>query len=144
MKNVVILIILALAVVGGYFGYSYYDAQATAAENRSEENLRARVNERWDAIMKFDFRKAFTYSTPAYQKAFDVGTLSAQFGGQVQRTGVDVKRVEFKNDEKTDAVVYLGIRFLLSLQPGFTPEHEVGGKERWQFIDDQWYFVDTL
>lgn len=141
----VLIVLVSMLVVGG--GASYVinlQQQEQARENMSEERLRERVQERWEAIMAFDFFKVFEYSTPAYQAAFDVGHLSSQYGGQVKRTKVDVANVEFVEGSKTDAVVSISIYFMLKLQPGFESEEVSVTRERWSVVDGQWYFLSTL
>lgn len=109
----------------------------------SEEKLRARVQSRWDALIKRDYEKAYEFNSPGYKGLHTVEQFKGGFGGQVFWTGAKVARTDVKGDA-AKVVVAVEYKAMLAfetqegsaLSPGETALHE-----NWILEDEVWYYV---
>lgn len=106
-----------------------------------EEIVAQRVEERWDALIKGDFDKAWTYTQPAYRAIVKQADYRKSFGVAGQWRGVQVHGVECEA-ERCTARIRLTTRVLT---PPFQGQ-EVAGviDETWVREDGNWWYYQNF
>lgn len=116
---------------------------ATDEKSAAARRLEQRALERWEALRTLDMEKLYTYTTPAYQQAFDVTHLSMQYAGQVQRLPAKLYSLRFTNDDATAAEVILEFRYRsATVLPGRVIEDIAWSKQEWVQIDGEWRIIE--
>lgn len=113
-----------------------------ASSEAMESALRERVESRWDAVLAVDFDKVYTFATPAYRKTYDLRHFHNQYAVQVQRTGAEVREIDFMDDTFTTAKVIV----MLSFQTTGFGSGVIDGvsriEETWVRENGKWWFVE--
>ena len=99
--------------------------------------LRDRVQERWNAVIKRDFAKAYAFETPEYRKTNTAEQYAAQFGVMVKWHMATVKEVRYDRATEAEVVIILDYSFPLGSDETARTSGEY--KERWVFVGDQWW-----
>ena len=106
-----------------------------------EEIVAQRVEERWDALIKGDFPKAWTYTPASYRARVKQDDYRDQFGRGGRWTAATVKSVECAA-ERCTANVSLTARLLV---PGLQNQLTTGVvPEVWVREDGQWWYLPPL
>jgi len=115
-------------------------------EGLTEEQVAAleqRVRARWQALSERDYDKVWEYSTPVYRSIFPKDLYVLQFSYAVDRwlTGVEVL-----NYDAAAAVASVTARVMSKpLKQTSTASQALGAvpvsvREKWMFIDGEWWF----
>lgn len=147
--RIVVICVVAIALGGlGWLGYQQWSTQQqTAAAHQpyqgmtSEEQLRTRVQERWDALIALDIPTVYAFATPTYRATYDLRHLTNQYGGQIQRKRIDIHSVEIDEAGTTADVKVV----VWSETSGFGSEMielSTISKGTWLKRDGLWWFVE--
>jgi hypothetical protein len=103
-----------------------------------ESELRERAQQRWDAVVKKDFTKAYSFETPEYRKENSAETFAQQFGRMVRWHMATVEELRYHRDNEAELVIGLDYSFSL---PGSDETVRTTGrfKEIWVLLGDQWW-----
>lgn len=112
------------------------------AKASPEEQVKARAQERGDAIVKGDRARAYTYFTPGYRAAVPLDRYQASIGKAVQNIGATVESVKCETLEKCIATVKVETKPLVV--PGFTGTITTYSDETWLFEAGQWWYFQKL
>jgi hypothetical protein len=133
------MVLLALALVG-----------CEQAQELSEEQvaqLEQRVRDRWLARSAHDFAKAWEYSTPNYRENFPKSLYIHKFSYAVnwELTGVEVLDYDARAAVASVAVRVMSepakLTSAASRAVGATP---ITFREKWMYIDGEWWFSTNL
>jgi hypothetical protein len=97
------------------------------------------VQARWDAVIKADFKKAYTFETPEFRKANKPEDYAFQVGrSQIRWHVASLKELRYDRPDEVEAVIILEYSFAL---PGGDQLVQTEGKisDRWVYVDDQWW-----
>ena len=125
LKNIVISIVLL-----------FLAACTTTVNNlSSEERVKARSQERLDALVKKDFKKAYSYASPGYRANVQYHNhVSKVLGAKLWTAGV-VDSVECEpSGDVCDVVVSVTYYFPQAKMKNTRPL-----KEKWIYIDEEWW-----
>jgi len=124
----------------------------SSTQSAEEQALRKRVSERWDAVLKMDFDRVYTFASPAYRQVHTKAHFFNQYGGQIKRNRIEILRVQFVDADTgkpapagvtTDkAIVHLNVYY--NLVPDFGDPFETTSynKEAWVKVDGEWWRVE--
>ena len=104
-----------------------------------EAELRARIQARWDAAIKGDFAKAYSFEAPAYREAVSFDDYAFRMGHkQVRWHMATLKELRYDRADAAEAVISLEYSFAL---PGGDQIARTRGdiSERWIRIGDEWW-----
>lgn len=107
-----------------------------------EERVKARAQERRDAIVKGDLAKAYQYFSPGYRGAVTVDTYRNMTGNAAQPVSARVESVKCEALEKCIAQVKVEIKPLVVR--GFTGTISTYSDETWIFEAGQWWLFQKL
>jgi hypothetical protein len=107
-----------------------------------EAQVKARAQERRDALIKGDYARAYTYFTPAYRGTVSADTYRAGIGNALQLVGASVESVKCEALEKCVAKVKVEIKPLVVQR--FTGTITSYSDETWLFEAGQWWFFQNL
>lgn len=148
MRVAIFAIVVALVAVGGWFAYQNMPREEAdqAQQQRyegmtSEEQLRARVQERWDALIALDMPTVYAYATPTYRATYDLRHLAGQYGGQIQRKRIDIDSVEIDEAGTTAKVNVLVWAETSGFGSGMIEVSTVS-KGTWVKRDGLWWYVE--
>ena len=148
MRVAIFAIVVTVAAAGGWYAYQNMPSEnvTQSLQQRyqgmtSEEQLRARVQERWDALMALDMATVYAYATPTYRATYDLRHLSGQYGGQVQRKRIEIDNVEI-DDVGTTAKVNVVVWAETSGFGSDMIEISTISKATWVKRDGIWWFVE--
>ena len=107
-----------------------------------EEQVKARAQERRDAIVKGDHRRAYEYMTPGFRGAVSANTYANSIGNFHIVVGANVESVQCETLEKCVAQVKLETKPLAVR--GFTGTITSYSNETWLLEAGQWWFFQPL
>jgi len=115
-------------------------ANETAAAVQSEQVIKQRALERWDALIKRDYTVAYSFEHPAYRAAYSLEQYRKEFGEDIAWDKVEINQLVFEGNEV--ATVFLKVWYR-SLQPDWARTSQIGGNisEKWIWEDNQWWHV---
>ncbi len=97
-----------------------------------------RAVERWTALINEDWAKAYSFQTPNYRKTYTLKAYRNSFGRAVSWQSIELISSKPVSDTITDVKLKLEISFAEGganlIIPSFL-------NERWQLIDNQWWYV---
>ena len=106
-----------------------------------EEIVTQRVEARWDALIKGDFPKAWTYTQPAYRAIVKQADYAKTFGAGGQWRGVQVHQVSCEA-ERCTVRIRLTTRVTL---PPFRGQELTGAlDETWVREDGNWWYYQNF
>lgn len=129
-----LLILISLAI----------NACATFMEQKPEESVSQRVNDRWAALIDGRLETAYTYETPEYQELYSFVDFRKKFKGVGVWQKVEIEKVECEQKKcSVDVRVYVRIKPGLGFDYVETNgqatekwlQHSTTGK--WHHISDQ-------
>ncbi|MGH8548910.1 MAG: hypothetical protein ACRERU_09985 [Methylococcales bacterium] len=105
--------------------------------------IRARVQARWDALIKLDMEKVYRFATPAYRDTYDLVHLNNQYGAQIERTRIDILEINIPQDDPDTADVRLNLYFIAAgVSGGSVYRGESYEKETWVRRIGCWWYVE--
>jgi hypothetical protein len=108
-----------------------------SAFDAKDRALKARVEERWVAVIKRDFAKAYEFEAPDYKKKNSARQYAGKFGNAIDWHKATVKTIKYARPNEAEVVVTLDYSFDL---PGGEPARTTGDvHDRWVFVDGQWW-----
>ncbi|MBN8558157.1 MAG: hypothetical protein LCH72_05705 [Proteobacteria bacterium] len=114
---------------------------AAISPKTPEEIVTQRAEARWEALIKGDFDKAWTYTQPAYRAIVKQADYRKSFGVAGQWRGVQVHGVECEA-ERCKARIRLTTRVLI---PDFKRQDVVGiVDETWVRVDGSWWYYQNF
>ena len=113
-----------------------------------EDELKIKVLQRWAALQKHDFDKAYAYRSPAFRKVFSQAQYKASKGVSVNWIAADVSSVVV-SDNRAEVLVDIDYRLSLPGAEGQRVADEVGLvreelKEVWLWRENNWWIVNPL
>lgn len=108
---------------------------AGAAEGTDE--LRARVEARWAALVAGDFDRAYEFETPAYRKIYTAQQFRARFGRDLRWKQARVVEIELRRPEV--ATVAVEIEYSIFASGRGMMEDKTVDTETWLRVDGQWW-----
>ena len=112
------------------------------ASGTPEERVKARAQERRDAIVKGDLVKAYQFFAPGYRGAVTIDSYRSSIGNAVQPVSARVEKVSCETLEKCIAQVKVEIKPLAV--PSFTGTISTYSDETWIFEAGQWWLFQKL
>jgi len=117
---------------------SAMQAPAWQPSKDQEAQLKQRVEERWGAVIKRDFKTAYEYETPEFKKAHTAQQYAGQFGSAIDWHLATVKSIGYDRPDEADVVIAIDYSF--DLPGGDQPARTTGDlHETWLFADGQWW-----
>lgn len=107
----------------------------------SEEQLRVRIQERWDALIAMDIATVYSYATPTYRATHDLRHLAGQYGGQIQRKRIDISSITL-DEAGTTADVKVEVWASTSGFGSQMIDISTISKGTWLKRDGLWWFVE--
>lgn len=107
-----------------------------------EEAVKARAQERRDALVKGDLDRAYQYFTPSYRATVNLDRYRGSIGNALVTVGATVETVKCESLEKCIATVKVEIKPLAV--PRFTGTITSYSDETWLFEAGQWWFFQKL
>lgn len=117
-------------------------ACASAPPATPEEQIRQRAQERWQALIKGDFERAYTYLSPASRAVVPYERYRGSIGGAVVWKGAEVVDVRCETLEKCIAKVKVLTEPVIFRQRFGTIETHLD--ETWLLDKGQWWFLFKL
>ena len=107
---------------------------STGPSKSAEDEVRARAQSRWEAVIAGKWELAYSYTTPAYRKTVDLFGFRSRAVGPVRMLSVEVRSVTCQQ-ASCDVKVRLGF---VPVQRGF-PETATDLEERWIEEGGEWW-----
>jgi hypothetical protein len=107
-----------------------------------EEQVSLRATERWQALIKGEFIRAYSYTTPGYRAMVTADGYRSRFGGAVIWLGAEVIAVNCPEAKKCEARLRLDYKPTLSRQKAASISTHFD--ETWLFEDGQWWFFQKI
>ena len=102
----------------------------------------ARATTRWQALVKGDFDKAYSFTTQGYRAVVPKEAYRAKFGAALSWTGTEVVRVQCPESKKCIATVRIEFIPMTGLRAGGTMSTHV--EETWLLEDGQWWYFQNI
>lgn len=107
-----------------------------------EDQLKKRVEERWDALIKLDMNTVYSFATPTYRSNYDLVHLANQYAGQITRTGVQIENIDIDSASNT-AQVKVTVHSMMKGFDGADPfPISTLSKSTWIKADGLWWHVE--
>ena len=84
-------------------------ACATPLGLTPEDQVRQRATQRWQALLAYDYAKAYEFATPSYRALVSPESYRGRQGAALQRTSAKVFRVDCPEPGKCTARVEVGV-----------------------------------
>lgn len=115
---------------------------ASVAGNSAGELVKQRATDRWSALVRGEFSKAYTYSTLGFRTVVTLDGFRSRFGNAVQWVGSEVTEVVCPEATKCDAKVRIDFKPVVSGKAG--GEISTYVDETWLLEDGQWWYFQPL
>ena len=116
---------------------------ASVASIKPEDQVGQRATERWQALVKGEFIRAYSYSTPAFKAVITADGFRNRFGSAVTWLGAEVVRVKCE-DAANRCVVTIKLEFKPAMSFKKTAPMVNYHEETWLREQDQWWFFQPL
>jgi hypothetical protein len=111
-------------------------------QTKPEDAVTQRANARWEALVKGDMAKAYTYSTPGFRAVVDVEGFKGRTGIAGRWRSAQVVNVTCDTPERCKAVIKLEFSTLI---PGFSKDRMITHiDETWLLEDGQWWMFQKV
>lgn len=107
-----------------------------------EQQVKARAQQRQDALVKGDLERAYQYFTPAFRTAVTAQSYRASIGKALVMIAGTVESVECETLEKCVAKVKVETKPLVN--PRFTATITTYADETWLLEGGQWWYFQKL
>jgi len=111
-------------------------ACATAPVATPEEQVQQRASERWAALVKRDFSKAYAFTSPAYREKVDAETYQERTA-QGSWSAAEVVKVTCPDPAQCNSTVRVEFKNPLARKFGDSISTHV--EENWLLVDGAWY-----
>ena len=109
---------------------------------KPEDAVTQRANARWQALLKGDMAKAYTYSAPGFRAVVDVEGFKGRTGIAGRWLGAQVTSVNCDTPERCKAVIRLEFNTLI---PGFSKDRMTTHiDETWLLEEGQWWIFQKV
>ena len=111
----------------------------SACSKKEPVKPEVRAVERWNALIKKDWKTAYSFETPAFRKNYSFEQFKDRYGNMVTWKKIKFLRTEQINENLVKVTLDLTILF----HPPGGGEMLMPGaiKERWLFSEDQWWYI---
>lgn len=106
---------------------------------QSEQIIKQRAQERWDASRKGDFEKAFSFTTPSYRAVTDIKVFRNATSGSQNLVSADVLSVKCETEASCAAKVRFQFHSPITLQNLKQDIIENHFDETWVKEDGNWW-----
>ena len=113
---------------------------APGAEN-TQEQLRQRVTQRWQALIAADYARSYTFATPTYRAAVTPEAYRGRKGVAVQRVSAEIFSVNCPEPTKCKVRVEVGAKPPLGSRYGNLIV-KAPVDESWLFENGQWWVAE--
>jgi hypothetical protein len=111
-------------------------------QTKPEDTVTQRANARWEALVKGDMAKAYTYSTPGFRAVVDLEGFKGRTGIAGRWRSAQVVNVTCDTPERCKAVIKLEFSTLI---PGFSKDRMTTHiDETWLLEDGQWWIFQKV
>ena len=111
-------------------------------QTKPEDAVTQRANARWQALLKGDMAKAYTYSTPGFRAVVDIEGFKGRTGIAGRWLGAQVTSVSCDTPERCKAIIKLEFSTLI---PGFSKDRMITHiDETWLLEDGQWWIFQKV
>lgn len=117
-------------------------ACASLGSGNAEEQVRQRATERWQALVKGEFNRAYTFNTPGFRAVVTADGFRSRFGGAVTWLGAEVIRVNCADASQCVATVRIDYRPTLSGKNNNLLATHLD--ETWLLEAGQWWFFQKI
>jgi len=118
-------------------------ACAGLAPGKPEDQVRQRAAERWQALVKGEFIRAYGYNTPAFRGVVTADGFRNRFGGAVTWLGAQVVSVNCEEAARK-CVAAIKLEFKPALSVKKTEPMVNFLDETWLLEEGQWWFFQKL
>ncbi len=108
----------------------------------AQEQVRERVQARWDAIIAMDYDKVYTFATPTYRATYGLDHYRNQYAVQIIKESIELISITIPEDDPDTAFVRLNLTFVATSVPSGRYEGQALVHETWVRRDGQWWFVE--
>ena len=142
-SRIFVIGLLAAALLSGCAGVSSEKSGDPGNGTQiAEDQVRERVQARWDAIIRMDYDTVYTFATPAYRATYDLDHWRNQYYGQIIKESIELKSITIPEGDPDTAYVRLNLTFSASSVPSGRHQGEALVNETWVRRDGQWWFVE--
>ena len=117
-------------------------ACATLPGLTPQDQVRQRATQRWQALLAYDYAKAYEFATPSYRALVTPESYRTRQGAALQRTSAKVFRVDCPEPDKCQARIEVGVKPPLGKRYG--AEITAPVDETWVLQNGQWWLVERL
>lgn len=113
-----------------------------AWKESQSRNLKMRAEARWDAVIKGDLEKAYTFMSPDYRNVVSLQQFRSRLGRTVEWRMARADDIRY--DSPTVASVMMGVTYRTSL-PGAQGKQFENSRtltEKWLYKDGEWWYID--
>lgn len=122
-----------------YFIFIFFlSACASISPKSVEENVTARVEKRWDALIKHNWSDAYQYETAGYRESHTTVQFKAKFGQAVSWQKVKIIKVQL-DESKSNATVTVSVPYQIMLPGQGLQQATANLTETWLLDDDEWW-----
>ena len=109
---------------------------------KPEDAVTQRATQRWQALLKGDIEKAYTYSAPGFRAVVDAASFRGRIGIAGRWHSAEVASVSCDTPERCKAVIKLQFSTLI---PGFSKDRMTTHiDETWLLEDGQWWIFQKV
>jgi hypothetical protein len=117
-------------------------AACASLQTKPEDAVTERANARWQALLKGDMAKAYTFSSPGFRAVVNLDGFRARTGIAGRWHSAQVVNVTCDTPERCKAVIKLEFS---TLMPGFYKDRMVTHiDETWLLEDGQWWMFQKV
>jgi hypothetical protein len=134
------VVCISIVLLHSFLAFSVNVANASEFD---EVTFKERVESRWSDIEKFNFKKLYTFESPAFKKAFPLELYVNKFSRATSRRLTKI--IEVKYDKVKGLAVALvdietGSRVSASNETNVV---SVELEEHWLFIEGKWWYISS-
>lgn len=114
--------------------------KANTAANSADQTsiVTERAVERWNSLIKKDWKTAYSFESPSYRSTYSVEDFQKSYGNAVTWKSITPKSATLVSNEIIDVSLTLMSSFT---DEGFDTVIPTPIKERWKFSDKQWWHI---
>lgn len=135
---------LAYAMLSALSGCATLEPEESEKWRASQRPvLKARIEARWDALIKGDIEKAYLYTTPEYRAVVNPQQYRGKYGRVLDWRGARV--VDISYDVPTVAAVSVEVTYRIGL-PGIAGEvieTQKAISEKWIYKNREWWYTSN-
>lgn len=131
--------LVAFSALGGCAAMQPEDSEAWRESQRPV--LKERAEARWQALMKGDFDKAYTFTTPDYRAVVTAPQYRGKYGRVADWRVARVVNVSYDVPTVAAVSVEVTYRVMLPGTPGEMFETQKPISEKWIYKDREWWYI---